>query len=259
MKEGIQFTHICKILLGGINTQQETSRCLCTCLGQKHHNTGITPGLLNTSCIWPGYRYSSLNCCLDLPGEYPSPTMCSWSQGNEESSAHPRIWWDQDLWESLTEQHLRFWAEQAQSASSNGSLMTTEPNCSPVWSSGEMKSFSLVIIHPISSTLLVSDSYKCLGRARIPIPHGQDMLRSALCPPKLQQPSASVPGPVGRADEALQLTRVSHRVERNIPSVGFVLEARFLSLSQISGNTSVSHCLASHPPPRCLKYPNLLS
>lgn len=59
MKEEIQFTHICKIELGGINTQQATSDSSCTCLGQKHRSTSFTPGLSNTSCFWPGYRYSS--------------------------------------------------------------------------------------------------------------------------------------------------------------------------------------------------------
>lgn len=58
-KKGFSSPGTCKIELGGINTQQETSDSLCTCLGQKYCSTSFTPGLSNTSCFWPGYSYSS--------------------------------------------------------------------------------------------------------------------------------------------------------------------------------------------------------
>lgn len=191
MKEGIQFTNICKIPLGGINTQQETSHSVCTCLGQKHHNT-LLLGFWTHLAFDQATDTAALNCWLDLPGECPSPTLCSWSHRNEESSEQPRVWCDQA---KVTHRTITQVLDRAGTIS----LFTCVTNDNGAellmlfWSSSAMKSFSLVIIHPIPSALLVSDNHKCFGSARIPISHVQDTLRSALCPPKLQQPNVSVP------------------------------------------------------------------
>lgn len=160
MKEGIQFTHICKIPLGGINTQQETSHSLCTCLGQKHYNTGFTPGLLNTSFFWPGYRYSSPKLLVEPPWRASKSHTVSWSHGNDESSVCPRIWWDQAkvLQRTITQVLDR----PGTISLFKCVIYDNAPELLMLfWSPSEIKYFSSVIIHPISSTLLMSDNYKC--------------------------------------------------------------------------------------------------